>query len=277
MHPPGPLFQPLALAKPPGGCEHIEGRFVAPSPIAEPLMTLPPSGRALLTVVLLATTLSAPVPLTAQLAAHNTVTPAERSAGWQLLFDGSTTTGWRGFRMDSVPANWTVIDGALTCVGDGVDLLTDRTYAGFELTLEWMIAPKGNSGILYRVTEAEDETYWTGPEFQLLDDAGQPPGLTRITAAGAVYALYPAPEGLVKPAGQWNATRIVINGNEVQHWLNGTLAAQYVLGSADFNDRVAKSKFSKWPGFGKAATGHIALQSHGGRVAFRDIKIKVTP
>ena len=277
MHRPASHFQPPTLAKPPVGCEHIQGCFVAPSPMPEPLMTLPPSGRALLAAVLLAATVSAPVSLTAQQAPPNTLTPAERSAGWQLLFDGSTTTGWRGFRLDSVPANWKVIDGALTCVGDGLDLLTDRTYAGFELTLEWMIAPKGNSGILYRVTEVEDETYWTGPEFQLLDDAGQPPGLTRITAAGAVYALYPAPVGLVKPAGQWNTTRIVINGNEVQHWLNGTLAAQYVLGSADFNDRVAKSKFSKWPGFGKAAAGHIALQSHGGRVAFRDIKIKVTP
>jgi hypothetical protein len=277
MHPVRGAHQPPALAKPPGGCEHIEARFVAPSSIAEPLMTLPPPGRALLAAALLATTTSAQVPLAAQITPFNTLTQAERSAGWQLLFDGSTTTGWRGFRMDSVPANWQVIDGALTCVGDGADLLTDRTYAGFELTLEWMIAPKGNSGILYRVTEAEGETYWTGPEYQVLDDAGQPPGLTRITAAGAVYALYPAPERLVKPAGQWNTTRIVINGNEVQHWLNGTLAAQYVLGSADFNDRVVKSKFSKWPGFGKAATGHIALQSHGGRVAFRDIKIKVTP
>ncbi|MEZ4413266.1 MAG: DUF1080 domain-containing protein [Gemmatimonadales bacterium] len=240
-------------------------------------MPLPPSGRAVLVATLLTLTVSAPVTLTAQQAPRNTLTQAERAGGWQLLFDGSTTAGWRGFRMDSVPANWQVIDGALTCVGDGVDLLTDQTYAGFELQLEWMIAPKGNSGILYRVTEAEDETYWTGPEYQLLDDAGQPPGLTRITAAGAVYALYPAPEGLVKPAGQWNTTRIVIKDNNVQHWLNGTLAAQYVLGSADFNERVAKSKFSKWPAFGKAATGHIALQSHGGRVAFRNIKIKVTP
>lgn len=268
--------QPPALARPPRGCERIRGRISAP-PIAEPRMRMLSPGRAVLAAVLLAATLSAPVPLAAQITPFNSLTPSERSAGWQLLFDGTSTAGWRGFRMDSVPANWQVIDGALTCVGDGVDLLTDQSYAGFDLTLEWMIAPKGNSGILYRVTEAEDETYWTGPEFQLLDDAGQPPGLTRITAAGAVYALYPAPEGLVKPAGQWNTTRIVINGNDVQHWLNGTLAAHYVLGSADFNERVAKSKFSKWPAFGKAASGHIALQSHGGRVAFRNIKIKVIP
>jgi hypothetical protein len=233
--------------------------------------------RAGLVIALLTALASAPVILDAQTTPHNALTPSERTAGWQLLFDGSTTAGWRGFRMDSVPANWKVIDGALTCVGDGVDLLTDGMYAGFELSLEWMIAPQGNSGILYRVTEAEDETYWTGPEYQLLDDAGQPPGLTRLTAAGAVYALYPSPEGLVKPAGQWNETRIVVNGNDVQHWLNGTLAAHYVLGSADFNDRVAKSKFSKWPAFGKAATGHVALQSHGGRVAFRDIKLRVMP
>jgi hypothetical protein len=150
-------------------------------------------------------------------------------------------------------------------------------YAGFELTLEWTIDSGGNSGILYRVTDAESETYWTGVEYQVLDDAGRAPGLTRITAAGAVYALYPAVEGLVRPAGEWNQTRIVVNNNDVEHWLNGALAAQYVLGSADFADRVAKSKFAKWPAYGKAPTGYIALQSHGGRVTYRDIKIRVIP
>lgn len=240
-------------------------------------MPLRPPGRLLLAAALLAATGSVSTALPAQVTPHNALTPTERASGWHLLFDGTTTTGWRGFRMTSAPANWQVIDGALTCTGDGVDLLTDGQYTGFELSIEWMIAPKGNSGILYRVTEAEDETYWTGIEYQVLDDAGQPPGLTRITAAGAVYALYPASEGLVKPAGQWNQTRIVIKDNDVQHWLNGTLAAHYVIGSADFNERVAKSKFSKWPAFGKAPTGHIALQSHGGRVAYRNIKIKVLP
>ncbi len=219
----------------------------------------------------------ASTPACAQEAAPNRLTEAERAAGWQLLFDGTTTAGWRGYQMDTVPDGWQVVDGALTRVGQGVDLITRQMYGSFELALEWMIAPKGNSGILYRVTEAETNTYWTGPEYQVLDDAGQSSGLTRAIAAAAVYALYPAREGLTRPAGEWNEARILVKGNEVQHWLNGTLAAEYVLGSVDFNERVAKSKFSEWPAFGKAATGHIALQNHGDRVAYRSIKIKVTP
>jgi hypothetical protein len=240
-------------------------------------MTLPIPGRAVLAIAILTATASASVPLTAQEGAPNSLTPAERSAGWTLLFDGTTTNGWRGFKMNTVPEGWQVVDGALTRVGEGADLITAQMYAGFELTLEWMISSEGNSGILYRVTEAETDTYWTGPEYQVLDDAGQPAGLSRSTAAGAVYALYPAPEGLVRPVGEWNQARIVVHGNDVQHWLNGTMVAHYVLGSADFTERVAKSKFSEWPGFGNAATGYIALQNHGDRVAYRSVKIRVLP
>ncbi len=207
----------------------------------------------------------------------NTLTAAEKAAGWTLLFDGSTTKGWRGYQMTTVPAGWQVVDGALTRVGEGADLITDGQYARFELSLEWMIAPKGNSGIMYRVTEADSFSYMTGPEYQVLDDEGHRDGLSRLTAAAAVYGLYPSPEGLTRPPGQWNQARIVVKGDSVQHWLNGTLAAQYVLGSPDFNAKVAASKFAKWPGFGKAATGHIALQDHGDRVAYRSIKLRVLP
>jgi len=207
----------------------------------------------------------------------NTLTAAEKSAGWQLLFDGTTTAGWRGYRMNTVPAGWQVVDGALTRVGEGADLITSGVYGSFELALEWMVAPKGNSGIMYRVTEADSFSYQTGPEYQVLDDAGHRDGLSRLTAAAAVYGLYPSPEGLERPAGQWNQARIVVHGDSVQHWLNGTLAAQYVLGSADFNAKVAGSKFGKWPGFGKAKVGHIALQDHGDRVAYRSIKLRVLP
>lgn len=207
----------------------------------------------------------------------NTLTAEERAAGWVLLFDGSTTKGWRGYQMTTAPAGWQVVDGALTRVGDGADLISEGQYAGFELSFEWMIASKGNSGIMYRVTEADSFSYMTGPEYQILDDAGHPNGLSRLTAAAAVYGLYPSPEGLTRPPGQWNQARIVIKGDSVQHWLNGTLAAEYVLGSADFNAKVAKSKFAKWPGFGRAKSGHIALQDHGDRVAYRSIKLRVLP
>lgn len=207
----------------------------------------------------------------------NTLTPAEQAAGWVLLFDGSTTQGWRGYRMAAAPAGWQVVDGALTRVAEGADLITTGEYRSFELSLEWMIAPRGNSGIMYRVTEADSFSYETGPEYQVLDDAGHRDGLSRLTAAAAVYGLYPSPEGLEHPAGEWNQARIVVRGDSVEHWLNGKLAAAYVLGSADFDARVAKSKFAQWPGFGKAATGHIALQDHGDRVAYRSIKLRVLP
>lgn len=239
-------------------------------------MTLPPSARALLAPIVLAAAATAP-PAAAQVPAPNTLTAAERSAGWRLLFDGTSTAGWRGFRMATMPAGWQARDGALTRVSEATDIITTDQYANFELTLEWQISPKGNSGIMYRVTEADSFSYETGPEMQVLDDEGHRDGLSRLTAAGSVYGLYPAPEGLVRPAGQWNQVRIVVNGNDVEHWLNGTQVAHYVLGSPEWAALVAKSKFKQWPGYGKAKTGFIALQDHGDWVAYRSIKIRVLP
>lgn len=236
-------------------------------------MTLPPPGRAALAAALLVVA----VPLAAQQAPPNTLTQAERDAGWRLLFDGTSTVGWRGYQMTTMPSGWQAKDGALTRVGPGADIVTDQQYASFELALEWRISTKGNSGIMYRVTEADSNSYETGPEYQVLDDEGHRDGLSRLTAAGAVYGLYPARDSLVHPVGEWNQARIVIRGDSVQHWLNGTEVAHYVLGSADFNERVAKSKFAKWPRFGKASKGYIALQDHGDWVAYRNIKIRVTP
>jgi hypothetical protein len=239
-------------------------------------MTLPPSARVLLAPILLAAA-AAPPPMAAQTTAPNALTAAERSAGWRLLFDGTSTAGWRGFRMATIPAGWQARDGALTRVSEAADIITTEQYANFELTLEWQISPKGNSGIMYRVTEADSSSYETGPEMQVLDDEGHKDGLSRLTAAGSVYGLYPAPEGLVRPVGQWNQVRIVVNGNDVEHWLNGTQVAHYVLGSPEWAALVAKSKFKQWPGYGKAKIGFIALQDHGDWVAYRSIKIRVLP
>jgi hypothetical protein len=110
--------------------------------------------------------------------------------------------------------------------------------------------------------------------MQVLDDALHPDGGSRLTAAGAVYGLYPAPAGVVKPAGEWNAARIVVRGTHVEHWLNGVEVAAYELGSPDWEARVAGSKFRSWPGYGRAAAGHVALQDHGDRVAYRRIRIR---
>ncbi len=204
----------------------------------------------------------------------NELTPAERQEGWVLLFDGRTTEGWRGYRKPDMPPGWEVIDGALTRTGPGGDIITRGEYANFELRLEWNVAPGGNSGIFFRVTEEGEESYHTGPEMQVLDDAAHRDGQSRLTAAGAAYGLYPAPAGIVKPAGEWNRVRLVVNGGHVEQWLNDSRVVSYELGGADWSARVAASKFAEWPGYGRAPRGHIALQDHGDRVAFRSIKIR---
>lgn len=207
----------------------------------------------------------------------NTLTRAERAGGWRLLFDGQTTDGWRGYHMDSMPSGWKVVDGALTRVGEGGDIITRDQFGNFELSLEWKIEPGGNSGIMYRVTEEYDYSYKSGPEMQVLDDAGHADGQSRLTAAGSDYGLYPSPAGVVKPAGEWNQVRILVNGSQVEQWLNGTKVVEYELGSADWAQRVKASKFAEWPDYGLAKTGYIGLQDHGNWVAYRNIKIRVMP
>ena len=207
----------------------------------------------------------------------NTLTAAERSAGWRLLFDGKTTAGWRGFKQDSVPSGWQVVDGALTWVASGGDIITRDKFRNFELTLEWNIAPAGNSGIFYRGSEDDDAIYWNAPEMQVLDDAGHVDGKSRLTAAGAAYDVYPSPAGVVKAAGQWNQVRLVVKGKHVEHWLNGVKMVEYQFGSPDWTAKVKASKFASHPHYGRNATGYIGLQDHGDKVAYRNIKIRVLP
>ena len=210
-------------------------------------------------------------------ASRNTLTPAERAAGWRLLFDGKTTTGWRGWKMDTLPSGWQVVDGALTRVRRAADIITTEKFKNFELSLEWKIAPNGNSGIFYRASEDDDAIYWSAPEMQVLDDAGHPDGQSRLTAAGSDYGLHPSPAGVVQPAGQWNQVRLIVNGNHVEHWLNGVKVVEYELGSADWEARVKASKFAPHPHYGRNPEGYIGLQEHDSWVAYRNIKIRVLP
>src|SRR5918992_1321039 len=207
----------------------------------------------------------------------STLTDDERAAGWRSLFDGRTTAGWRGYKQATIPSGWQVVDGALTRVGSGGDIITTDQFANFELALEWKVAPGGNSGIFYRVTEEGEAAYHTGPEMQVLDDARHQDGGSPLTSAGSLYGIYAAPAGVVKPAGEWNAVRIVVNGSHVEHWLNGVKVVDYELGSSDWEKRVGEAKFKEWPAYGRAKRGHIALQDHGDWVAYRNIKIKVLP
>jgi hypothetical protein len=203
---------------------------------------------------------------------------ADTASSWTVLFDGSSTEHFRAFNGEAFPTKgWKVEDGCLHVLAGegGGDIITLEKYASFDLTLEWKVAPGANSGIIYRVSEDCDTTYMTGPEYQVLDDAGYGKNLDPSTGAAGLYGLY-VPEGAKPlPAGSFNQARIVIRGNHVEHWLNGTKVMECELGSADWNERVAKSKFSAWPKFGTVKRGHIALQEHGNDVWFRNIKIRI--
>jgi hypothetical protein len=206
---------------------------------------------------------------------ENTLTAEERAKGWRLLFDGKTTSGWRGFKQQAAPAGWQIVDGALTRAGEGGDLMTVDQFGSFDLQLEWKIAPGGNSGIMFHVSEDAEETYHTGPEFQILDNAQHKDGKDPLTSAGACYALYAPSRDVTRPPGTWNAVRLVVNGSRVQHWLNGTKVVEYDMASDDWKKKVAASKFKEWPTFGTIPEGYIVLQDHGDRVAYRNIKIRI--
>ena len=197
---------------------------------------------------------------------------------WVSLFDGLTLTGWHNFKTPGRPVEgWQVIEGAITRLGSGGDLVTAQQYENFELALEWRVHSGGNSGIMFRVDPAANVTYESGPEMQVLDDAGHADGKSRLTAAGSAYGLYPAPQGVAKGAESWNSVRLLVNGSHVEHWLNGVKIIEYELWSDDWERRVRNSKFAQWPGYGRAKRGHIALQDHGDRVSFRNIRIRELP
>lgn len=207
--------------------------------------------------------------------AARTLSADDRGAGWRSLFDGASLTGWHVYHQSGTPTNWRAESGALVRVSGGGDLVTDEQFGNFELALDWKISRCGNSGILYRIDDAGEQTYVTGPEMQVLDDSCHADGKSPLTSAGAVYGLYPAPRGIVKPAGEWNAARIVANGRHVEHWLNGQRIAQYELGSPEWEAKVKASKFVEWPGYGRSSSGRIGLQDHGDMVSYRNIRIRV--
>ena len=194
---------------------------------------------------------------------------------WRVLFDGTSLDAWRGYKTDKVPAGWRIVDGSIVKDAPVGDIVSKDEFGDFELELEWKIGEAGNSGIFYRGTEEYDHIYWSAPEYQLLDDIKATDNKTRLTCAGAAYALYPSPAGHLKPVGQWNRTRIVAKGPHVEHWLNGVKLLEYELWSPDWEAKVKASKFAAYPQFGRAKKGHIALQGdHSGTLAFRNIRVR---
>jgi len=154
-------------------------------------------------------------------------------------------------------------------------IVSKDEFADFELELDWRIGKAGNSGVFYRGTEEYDHIYWSAPEYQLLDDIKADDNKSRLTCAGAAYALYPSPPGYLHPVGEWNRTRIVVKGAHIEHWLNGSKLLEYELWSPDWESQVMMSKFGKYPNFGRARKGHIAMQGdHPGTLAFRNIRLR---
>jgi len=207
------------------------------------------------------------------LAAVSRADPAPMHA-WRSLLD-ENAAAWRGWKATTFPEGWQVAADTISKEGEVDDLVTREMFGDFELELEWKIGKGGNSGIFYRGTREYEYIFWSAPEYQLLDDANAPDGRNRLSSAAAAYGLYPAPAGVVKPAGEWNTTRIVADGAHVEHWLNGQKVVTYELWSADWKARIAASKFSAYPNYGLAKAGYIGIQGdHPGTLTLRNVRIR---
>jgi hypothetical protein len=220
----------------------------------------------------------------------NTLTDAEKAEGWILMFDGTTSAGWRGYNKTAFPdSGWEVVDGTLHCLetgtgeaGLGGDIIYDKKFKDFELSLEWKVGPGGNSGIFYLAQEKKDQPIWkSSPEFQVLDNAKHPDaklGKDGNRQAGSLYDLIPAVPQNSKPAGEWNKASIMVYQGTVVHYMNGEKVLEYHLWTDDWKKMINESKFKGWNDFlnagGKEKQGFIGLQDHGNDVWYRNIKIR---
>ncbi len=219
----------------------------------------------------------------------NNLTVSEKDNGWQLLWDGETTEGWRGARLDSFPEQgWIIENGELIVLSSGGeesaaggDIVTEKLYGDFELKFDFKITEGANSGVKYFV----DTDLNKGPgssiglEYQILDDEVHPDAkLGNHEGSRTLASLYDLiqadPNKPVNPVGEWNSGQIISKGNQVEHWLNGMKVLEYERKSEDYRKLVAESKYVDWPAFGESENGHILLQDHGDRVAFKNVKIK---
>lgn len=197
---------------------------------------------------------------------------------WISLTESSD---WRGYNMDTLPANWSIENGIITCFGEagdvGGDIISTGTYDNFELAFEWKITEGGNSGVFYHVVEDTiyHSPYQTGPEYQVLDDAGVKEPLEDWQMAGANYAMHVAGDNKrLKPAGEWNSGRIVYNQGKVEHWLNGEKIVEFDKNSEDWKAKRNSGKWNDYPDYGKTNDGYLALQDHGAGVWYRNVKVR---
>lgn len=219
-----------------------------------------------------------PAAYTPVVKAHNTLSADEKAAGWTLLFDGTSTAGWHGWKQPTFPSKgWSVKDGTLcfTPGEGGGDIATDAEFGDFELAWEWKVAEGGNSGVMYRCTEDKNYPWETGREYQILDDARHADGKGRLTRAACMYAVAPLEFDVARPAGEWNHARIVCKGDRIEHHLNGFKVVDLDAASQEYAAAIDASKFRTMPHYGKPLKGRIALQDHGDPVWYRNIKIRV--
>lgn len=205
----------------------------------------------------------------------NVLTEKEKADGWKLLFDGKTTKGWRGVKKDKAPDGWQAVSGTLARVGGGGDIITNEQFENFELVFDWKVAEGANSGVFYRVNE--DWGVIQSPEYQILHNQKHPDGKNAKTSAASNYALNAPTKDVTKPPGEWNHGKIVANGNRIEHWLNGEKVVAYEVGGEEWTALVKASKFKDMAHYGKSMKGHIAIQDHGDRVEYRNMKIRLLP
>ncbi len=211
-------------------------------------------------------------------AAASTETDADADGEWRVLFGGDNLNGWHSYNQDKL-VGWSIEDGALTNVAEGgTDLASDEGFEDFELSFEWKVPENGNSGLMFRVVESDEYNHpWqTGPEYQLLDDysAGFKENLKPSQFAAANYDMEAPAKSVSHSTGEWNEGRLIVNGNHVEHWLNGEKVIEYELGSDSWKEQVQNSKWKQHPGYGKAPSGHLVFQGDHTKVWLRDIKIK---
>ena len=210
--------------------------------------------------------------------------PPDSSKGtWVSLFDGKSLAGWHGFnRKGETVKNWDIEDGALTCLGaakdaHGGDIVTDGTYGNFELSWDWKVNKGSNSGVMYHVIEGPKykAPYETGPEYQIIDDVTFPEKLEDWQKTGADYAMtVPNDKKKLHPVGEWNSSRLIFNNGHVEHWLNGEKIVEFQAWTEDWNKKRTTGKWKDYPDYGHAKSGGIALQDHGNKVFFKNIKIR---
>ena len=210
----------------------------------------------------------------------NTLTKKEKAAGWMLLFNGIDFTGWHGYNMVGIPSEWLVEDGTMTMTyvdgAESQDVITDKIYKDFALSLEYKMTPQANSGIIFQVKEdsAYKYPYETGPELQIIDDLGWPDKLEDWQTNGSNYAMYVAEGDFNKPIGEWNTVFLIVYKNKVTQYVNGVKVVEYEKYTDDWTQRRNSGKWQDYSDYGKFDEGHIALQNHGTKVFFRNVKLK---